>query len=63
MFTNDIYISFPDGTTRNIENDNENSFISSYRLISSSTDLYCFSKLRLNKVHGASNCVLNVGAE
>lgn len=63
MVTNDINISFPDGTTRNTENDNENSFISSYRLISSSTDAYCFSKVPLNKTHGAFNCTLNVGAE
>jgi hypothetical protein len=35
----------------------------SYRLISSSTDAYFFAYVRLNKVHGTSNCELNVGAE
>ena len=34
----------------------------SYRLISS-PDVYCFSNVRLNNVHDASNWALNVGAE
>jgi hypothetical protein len=44
-------------------NEEKKPFFLSYRSISSASDAYCLSKVRLYKAHGASNVASNVGAE